>query len=81
MSVNSENGVETVVSIKVVGVGGAGNNVVNRMVNSGTTGVEFIAVKGFRYIFRRRFNSCDGNSRCIFARYDIHLRRRASEAV
>ena len=44
MSVNSENGVETVVSIKVVGVGGAGNNVVNRMVNSGTTGVEFIAV-------------------------------------
>ena len=30
--------------MKVVGVGGAGNNVVNRMVKSGTQGVEFIAV-------------------------------------
>ena len=30
--------------IKVIGVGGAGNNVVNRMVRSGVKGVEFIAV-------------------------------------
>ena len=30
--------------LKVVGVGGAGNNVVNRMVRSGMQGVEFIAV-------------------------------------
>jgi cell division protein FtsZ len=35
---------DTVVNLKVVGVGGAGNNVVNRMVLSGTTGVDFIAV-------------------------------------
>jgi cell division protein FtsZ len=35
---------ERVVNIKVVGVGGGGNNVVNRMVQSGTKGVEFIAV-------------------------------------
>jgi cell division protein FtsZ len=35
---------ENVVDIKVIGVGGGGNNVVNRMVASGTTGVEFIAV-------------------------------------
>lgn len=35
---------DTVVSLKVIGVGGAGNNVVNRMVQSGTTGVDFIAV-------------------------------------
>ncbi len=35
---------DTVVSIKVVGVGGGGNNVVNRMVKSGTKGVDFIAV-------------------------------------
>ena len=35
---------DTVVSLKVVGVGGAGNNVVNRMVLSGTSGVDFIAV-------------------------------------
>jgi cell division protein FtsZ len=30
--------------IKVVGIGGAGTNAVNRMVDSGVTGVEFIAV-------------------------------------
>ena len=39
-----ESGPENVVTIKVIGVGGAGNNVVNRMVSSGTKGVEFIAV-------------------------------------
>jgi len=37
-------GPENVVTIKVVGIGGAGNNVVNRMVKAGTQGVEFIAV-------------------------------------
>lgn len=35
---------DNVVNIKVVGVGGGGNNVVNRMVKSGTQGVDFIAV-------------------------------------
>ena len=35
---------DSVVNIKVVGIGGGGNNVVNRMVNSGTQGVDFIAV-------------------------------------
>ena len=44
MSFQLENGPDKVVSIKVVGVGGAGNNVVNRMVKSGTKGVEFISV-------------------------------------
>jgi cell division protein FtsZ len=39
-----ETGPDNVVNIKVVGVGGAGNNVVNRMVDSGTKGVEFIAI-------------------------------------
>ncbi len=39
-----ETGPENVVTLKVVGIGGAGNNVVNRMVSSGTNGVEFIAV-------------------------------------
>ena len=34
---------ENVVNIKVIGIGGAGNNVVNRMVKAGTQGVEFIA--------------------------------------
>jgi len=39
-----ESGPENVVTLKVVGIGGAGGNVVNRMIGSGTTGVEFIAV-------------------------------------
>ncbi len=44
MSFTVETGPDNVVTIKVIGVGGAGNNVVNRMVKSGTQGVEFIAV-------------------------------------
>ena len=39
-----DTGVENVVRIKVIGVGGGGNNVVNRMVRSGTRGVDFVAV-------------------------------------
>ena len=39
-----DTGPETVVNIKVIGVGGGGNNVVNRMVTSGVKGVDFIAV-------------------------------------
>jgi cell division protein FtsZ len=35
---------EQFAQIKVVGVGGAGNNAVNRMISSGLKGVEFIAV-------------------------------------
>ena len=35
---------ETPQTIKVIGVGGGGNNVVNRMVHTGTKGVDFIAV-------------------------------------
>ena len=35
---------EKVVNIKVIGVGGAGNNVVNRMLSSGVEGVEFLVV-------------------------------------
>ncbi len=33
-----------IVNIKIIGVGGAGNNVVNRMIEAGVSGVEFIAV-------------------------------------
>ncbi|MCL2044778.1 MAG: cell division protein FtsZ [Oscillospiraceae bacterium] len=44
MSFSFESGPDNVVVIKVAGVGGAGNNVVNRMVSSGTQGVEFIAI-------------------------------------
>ena len=44
MDFKAETGPENVVTLKVIGVGGAGNNVVNRMVKSGTQGVEFIAI-------------------------------------
>ncbi len=40
----AENFQERVVKIKVIGVGGAGNNVINRMIESGVSGVDFIVV-------------------------------------
>ena len=36
--------VEEFANIKVVGVGGGGNNAVNRMVDCGVRGIEFVAV-------------------------------------
>ena len=39
-----DDNVKTVAKLKVVGVGGAGGNAINRMVASGLQGVEFIAV-------------------------------------
>ena len=44
MAFGLDTGAESVVDIKVIGVGGGGSNVVNRMVESGVKGVEFIAV-------------------------------------
>ena len=44
MAFDLETGPENVVNIRVIGVGGAGNNVVNRMVTSGAKGVDFVAV-------------------------------------
>ena len=44
MAFEMETGPENVVNIKVVGVGGGGNNVVNRIVRTGTKGVDFVAV-------------------------------------
>ena len=35
---------DRVVKIKVIGVGGAGNNVINRMIEAGVDGVDFVAV-------------------------------------
>ena len=40
----SENMQDRVVKIKVIGVGGAGNNVINRMIDAGVGGVDFVAV-------------------------------------
>ncbi len=44
MAYELDTGSQNVVNIRVVGIGGAGNNVVNRMVQAGIQGVEFIAI-------------------------------------
>ena len=44
MAFGMDMGPDSVVNINVIGVGGGGNNVVNRMVHTGTKGVDFIAV-------------------------------------
>ena len=44
MAIGLDTGTDSVVNIKVIGVGGGGNNVVNRMVETGVKGEEFIAV-------------------------------------
>ncbi|NCE63362.1 cell division protein FtsZ [Pseudoflavonifractor sp. 524-17] len=43
MAIGLDTGPDNVVTIKVIGVGGGGNNVVNRMIESGMSGVDFIA--------------------------------------
>lgn len=44
MGFEFEQGLDNVVNIKVIGVGGGGGNAVNRMVESGVQGVDFISV-------------------------------------
>ena len=41
------------VNIKVIGVGGGGNNAVNRMINTNIKGVEFVAINTDRQALRR----------------------------
>ena len=43
MAFGLDTGPDNVVSIKVIGVGGGGNNVVNRMIETGMEGVDFIS--------------------------------------
>ena len=44
MGFQFEAGLDNVVNIKVVGIGGGGNNAVNRMISNGIQGVEFVAI-------------------------------------
>ena len=44
MSFQFEDTMDNVVNIKVIGIGGGGNNAVNRMISGGMQGVEFIAI-------------------------------------
>ena len=71
----SETYPEKVVNIKVIGVGGAGNNVVNRMISGKVRGVEFIVVNTDRQDLNKskcenklkKEISCRGNcKKCIF---------------
>lgn len=41
---DQDQGIEPIAKIKVVGVGGGGNNAVNRMIASGLKGVDFVAI-------------------------------------
>jgi len=43
---------ESVVQIKVIGVGGGGGNAVNRMIRSDVRGVEFISVNTDKHVLR-----------------------------
>ena len=43
MAIGLDTGTESVVNIKVIGVGGGGSNVVNRMVESGVKGNHLMA--------------------------------------
>ena len=43
----SETMQDRVVKIKVIGVGGAGNNVINRMIDAGVGGVDFMLTESF----------------------------------
>ena len=44
MGFEFEQGLDNVVNIKVIGVGGGGNNAVDRMIEAGVTKAEFICV-------------------------------------
>ena len=44
MALQIEQELDGVVNIKVVGIGGGGNNAINRMMQAGLQGVEFIAL-------------------------------------
>ncbi len=44
MNYEIENEFENIVNIKVVGIGGGGNNAINRMIQNNAKGVEFVAI-------------------------------------
>ena len=52
MTFERDDACESNVCIKVIGVGGGGNNAVNRMIASGVKGVEFVAVNTDRQALR-----------------------------
>ena len=57
LEIKSENS-EFAAKIIVVGVGGGGNNAVNRMIDEGIVGVEFIAIN----TDRQHLSNCKANN-------------------
>ena len=53
MAFEIDPGFDNVVNIKVIGVGGGGNNALNRMITAEVRGVEFIAVNTDKQVLRR----------------------------
>ena len=67
----------TVAKMRVVGVGGAGGNAVNRMVQTGMEGVDFIALRDLNVgEITEAFKSEDENGKEVYK--IVHLRNRTS---
>ena len=76
--------VETFARIRVVGVGGSGNNAVNHMINSKIKGVEFVAVNTdaqdlHRSLAKRKIHIGKNLTRGLGAGMNPELGRRAAE--
>lgn len=76
--------IETFARIRVVGVGGSGNNAVNHMINSKVKGVEFIAINTdaqdlHRSLAKRKIHIGKNLTRGLGAGMNPELGRRAAE--
>lgn len=84
MSKRVEPEVETFARIRVVGVGGSGNNAVNHMINSKVKGVEFIAINTdaqdlHRSLAKRKIHIGKNLTKGLGAGMNPDLGRRAAE--
>ncbi|MDB5189428.1 MAG: cell division protein FtsZ, cell division protein FtsZ, partial [Parcubacteria group bacterium] len=84
MSKRVEPEIETFARIRVVGVGGSGNNAVNHMINSKVKGVEFIAINTdaqdlHRSEAKRKIHIGKNLTRGLGAGMNPELGRRAAE--
>ena len=80
----SFSGADGMAKIKVIGVGGAGNNAVNRMVEMGVNGVEFIAVNTDRQALAlskaaTKIQIGEKLTRCLGAGGDPNIGEKAAE--
>ena len=53
MTFEHDDSLESGVNIKVIGVGGGGNNAVNRMISTNIRGVQFVAINTDKQALRR----------------------------